>query len=360
MQRSFASRVLTGAIAVSAAVPGAGCATPEAKARSLTTEAAVAVPLREVVARPVPKSLLLTGTLVANRESDLAADAAGKVVATFAERGERVQQGQPLARLDARGAALTQAEARARVESARVEQAHATLECQRAEHLFRVNAISRAEFDRSRAGCDGAKHAAAAASAREGMAVKSIGDATIRAPFAGEVVERYVNVGEYVQPGTRVATVVDLDSLWLEIAVPESSMAHVRERQSVRFQVAAYPGETFTGEVRYLGAALRRAGRDLMVEATVANTGRRLRPGMFATARIDTGSTALPVVPASALLGSGRSRRAFVVREQTLEERVVLVGDPVGDGFAVLSGVKPGERVAGRTGNDVKDGARVR
>ncbi|HMJ15955.1 MAG TPA: biotin/lipoyl-binding protein, partial [Polyangiaceae bacterium] len=139
MSRSFASQVCTGALSLGAVVQIAGCATPEAKARSLNTEATVSVPIREVVARPVPKSLLLTGTLVANRESDLAADAAGKVVATFAERGERVKQGQPLARLDSRGAALNQAEARAKVESARVEQAHATLECQRAEHLFAEN-----------------------------------------------------------------------------------------------------------------------------------------------------------------------------------------------------------------------------
>jgi membrane fusion protein (multidrug efflux system) len=359
MSRSFASQLSLSALVLGAALPSTGCATPEAKARSLD-EGTVTVPIREVVARPVPKSLLLTGTIVASRESDLAADAAGKVVATFAERGERVKQGQPLARLDARGAALNQAEARARVESARIEREHAQLECQRAEHLFRENVISRAEFDRLHASCDGAKFAAAAASAREGMAVKSLGDATIRAPFAGEVVERYVNVGEYVQPGTRIATVVDLESLRLEIAVPESLMAHVRQRQTVRFQVTAYPGEMFTGEVRYVGSALRRAGRDLVVEAAVPNAERRLRPGMFATARIDTGSTELPVVPAGALLGNGRSRRAFVVREQMLEERVVLIGDPVGDGFAVLSGLKPGERVAGRTDTGVKDGVRVR
>jgi hypothetical protein len=134
----------------------------------------------------------------------------------------------------------------------------------------------------------------------------------------------------------------------------------VRERQSVRFQVGAYPDEVFTAEVRYVGSALRRAGRDLVVEAMIDNAARRLRPGMFATARIDTGTAELPVVPAGALLGNGRSRRAFVVREQQLEERVVLVGDRVGEGFSVLSGLRAGERIAGRTGNDVKDGVRVR
>ena len=96
-----------------------------------------------------------------------------------------------------------------------------------------------------------------------------------------------------------------------------------------------------------------------MIEADAANTAQKLRPGMFATARIEIGSSLMPVVPAAALTGSGRSRRAFVVREQRLEERVVLVGEPVGSGFSVLSGLVAGERVAGRTGPDVKDGARV-
>jgi membrane fusion protein, multidrug efflux system len=127
----------------------------------------------------------------------------------------------------------------------------------------------------------------------------------------------------------------------------------------VSFDVSAYPNQRFSGSVRYVGPSLRRAGRDLVIEAVVPNSDRKLYPGMFATARIAIGAETKPVIPASALSGNGRSRRAFVVQEKRLQERVVLVGEPVDNGFTVLSGVNVGEHVAARTGGDVKDGARV-
>lgn len=191
------------------------------------------------------------------------------------------------------------------------------------------------------------------------MAAKAVGDATVRAPFTGVVVERHVTVGEYVQPGAKIATLVELDPLRLEIAVPEHAIGSVRDGMAVSFDVNAYPNQRFAGTVRYVGPSLRRAGRDLVIEAVVENGDKKLYPGMFATARIGIGFDTKPVIPASALSGNGRSRRAFVVDDKHLQERVVLVGEAVDGGFTVLSGVTVGERVAARTGGDVKDGARV-
>jgi membrane fusion protein (multidrug efflux system) len=358
MERSKLSSLWFSAAVLGLAIDLSGCSR-EASASSLPAEAVVSVPITQVTSRSVSRDLVLTGTLVGNRESHVASDAVGKVTATFAERGELVKKGAPIARLDASNAALSSAEATAQVEAARAEQAHAKLECDRAEKLFSERVISRAEYDRMRTSCITAGFSAEAAQARSRMATKSVGDATVRAPFTGVIVQRHVTVGEYVQPGAKIATLVELDPLRLEIAVPEHSIGSVKDGMLVSFDVSAYPNQRFAGTVRYVGPSLRRAGRDLVIEAVVSNSDKKLYPGMFATARIAIGSETKPVIPASALSGNGRSRRAFVVQEKHLEERVVLVGEPVETGFTVLSGVTVGERVAARTGGDVKDGARV-
>ena len=117
--------------------------------------------------------------------------------------------------------------------------------------------ISRAEYDRMRTGCATASFSAEAAGARARMATKAVGDATVRAPFTGVIVERHVTVGEYIQPGAKVATLVELDPLRLEIAVPEHAIGAIRKTGDVSFEVGAYPNQRFSGTVRYVGPSWR-------------------------------------------------------------------------------------------------------
>ena len=171
-RRIFIHSAWLAPLALGFVLEAAGCSPREAEARPLDAQPKISVPVSEVVARQVPKNLVLTGTLVANRESDVAADAMGKVVATYAERGDRIQKGKPIARLDASSAALNRAEAQARVEGARVEQAHAKLECDRAEQLIQQNVISRSEYDRMRASC-GSADSASASSVSEYQSIRN-------------------------------------------------------------------------------------------------------------------------------------------------------------------------------------------
>src|SRR5206468_6135167 len=122
---------------------------------------------------------------------------------------------------DARGAGFSAAEARAQVTAARVQSERAKRDCARAKELLGQQAINQAEFDRMTADCQATAAQAEAALAREDMASKAIGDSIIRAPFAGVVDQRTVDVGEYVRAGNPVATVVELDPLRLQLTVPE-------------------------------------------------------------------------------------------------------------------------------------------
>jgi membrane fusion protein (multidrug efflux system) len=337
----------------------AGASPAPAAAAEASLEPILAVTTVEVTTRAVPRAVTLTGTLTPNRRSDVAADATGKVASAPIERGTVVAAGAVLIRLDRRSAALAAAEARAQADVARTQQAAAETECARTDKLLAAGAINRAEQERQQSACEASRSAAAAAKARAQMAGKSLGDATVRAPFRGLVAERFVSEGEFVRPETKIATLVEIDTLRLELSVPEAVVPAVTAAGDVVFQVAAFPTERFHAKVRYVGPAVRRQTRDLLVEAMVPNPNHRLLPGMFATAFLLTGADPQPVIPAAAIKHDGEVDRVYVVAGGRVEERLVALGERAPDGVAIVSGLKPGERVVSPLTSALRDGAKV-
>jgi membrane fusion protein (multidrug efflux system) len=196
--------------------------------------------------------------------------------------------------------------------------------------------------------------------ARVAMARRALADTAVRAPLAGLVAEKHVTVGQFVQRGTRVATVVRVDPLRVELAVPEAAAAAVRRGQRVSFAVQTYPDRRFEGTVAHVGPSLRAEARALVVEALVPNRGRVLQPGLFATARIELPATAPSAyVPASAVRGDAGAARLFVVREGRAEMRVVQVGAAVDGWVEIARGVRPGEQVVTDPVDRLTDGAAI-
>ncbi|HEY1690707.1 MAG TPA: efflux RND transporter periplasmic adaptor subunit [Polyangiaceae bacterium] len=350
-------------VLVAALLGLAGCHKPEDSAAAATPPKAAAAPLHvttvDVRERPMPELLTLTGTLHASDSSEVAADVSGKVIATYVERGQPVKKGMVMARVDSRSAALaaTAAEAQTKVAQSQLEEARR--DCERVKHLLDTGAISQAEFDRQTSQCTSQQWSAAAAEAQQQSASKLLGDSNIRAPFDGVIGERYVNVGQYVQPSTRVASVYAPDPLRLELTVPEANVAAIHQDMAVHFTVTAYGDEVFTGNVKYISPNIRESSRDLVIEAVVPNADQKLKPGMFAVARIELGEKPHAVVPKNALQSDDMSSRVYVVAQSQIQERLVQVGETVGDDVAILQGVKPGEKVVVSPNADVRDGARV-
>ena len=308
----------------------------------------------------MPRFLVLNGSLTPNEASDVAANAMGAVLTTLVERGAMVDKGDVLARLDARTAALSTAEAEAAASAAKANLEVAQTECDRVEKLFKASAISGVEYDKQHAACVGAVWSAKVADARVNMARKGLGDASVRAPFGGMIAEKYVSAGEYVQPASKVARVVSIDPLRLEITVPEQSVPLVKAGLEVDFQVAAFESQVFKGSIRYIGPALRPGSRDLVVEAVVPNVDKRLRPGMFATAKIALGDKAAPVVPVAAIRSEGTLRHVFVLAGDHVEERLAKLGEEREGVVEVEQGLAVGEKVVSPVKPDVRDGAKVK
>ena len=224
---------------------------------------------------------------------------------------------------------------------------------------------------------------------------------TIYAPEGGTVVEKHLNEGAYVQTGTRIYTIADLDQVWLELAAYESDLPWIHYGQEVRFTTEAYPGETFSGQISFIAPFLDERRRTVTVRVNVDNADGRLKPGMFvralAYARVTAGGRAAdpslagkwigpmhpeivrdeagvcPVcgmdlvtaeslglgrnpetdrepltVPAAAVLRTGSRAVVYVAvagRAGVFEGREVVLGPRAGDFYIVRQGLSPGEEV---------------
>jgi multidrug efflux pump subunit AcrA (membrane-fusion protein) len=143
------------------------------------------------------------------------------------------------------------------------------------------------------------------------------------------------------------------------LSVPEQLVGQVQSGMRVELQVPAYPDTWFPASVRYLSAALREQTRDLLVEALVPNPEQKLRPGMFAVARVVMPKTPVTVVPQASLHFDGELARLFVSRQGHLEERIVELGTRDAQLVEVRHGVAKGEAVVSPFSLDAKDGALV-
>lgn len=308
----------------------------------------------------MPRYLRVTGELKGSQDAMVAADATGKVKEVKVERGSVVQAGDVLIVLDERSAALSLKEAEASVATAQLKLTWVSDELKRNAPLAAERAISDSEFQRQKNDRASAETSVTAAVARRDAAKKALDDTVIRAPFAGTVAERLVELGEYVRTDSQVVHLVAIDTLHLLLNVPETAVGALKEGQAVAFAVPAFPGQNFTGTVRFIGAAVRGSARDLVIEAEVKNADGKLRPGMFAEGRLSLGEAPAVVVPATALRTEGSAKKVLVVSaEQRVEERLVEVGETQGDVLEIRRGVQKGERVIVSPPAETADGMKV-
>ena len=247
--------------------------------------------------RSVPREVPLTGVLDANERTDLAANASGRVMNVFVEMGARVAKGDRIAQLDARSAALSQAEAIANAKTAADQLATSQLDCTRYQGLLAKGAITQQEYDRAMGQCQSQTSSQDAARARAAQAGQTVGDATIRAPFTGKIADRAINVGDYVRPDSKVVTLLSDDPLRVRLTVPEPDIFAAHAGVSIRFETSGLPDKEFSAVLKYIGGEVRPQTRDLVVEALVDNKDGALLPGMFVTAHLPVGEEVLPIVP---------------------------------------------------------------
>ncbi len=356
--RAENSTTLLLAFVTLAAFPLWGCHKAESTAEAKEIPA-VSVTTTEATVIESPIRLRLTGNLRGERETDLAANVAGRVLRTQAERGQSIKQGEILAQVDIQAARLALAEAKVNVQSSETQAEINKVECERYEKLRAAGVVTDMEYDQATAKCKTAPLSLEAARARESIAAKNVGDGIIRAPFSGVVTERFVEVGEYVQASSRVVSLAQVDSLRAVFTVPEKHFPEIKLGAAVLVGVAAYQDQFFTGTVAHVSGAVQDT-RDIVVEATVPNPEHKLLPGMFAEVQLTVGTQKVPSVPRSALFVQNDKDNVLVASEGRLTQRVVSTASAIGDRVPVVRGLLPGERVVASYDASLKNGTRIK
>jgi len=195
------------------------------------------------------------------------------------------------------------------------------------------------------------------------MAQKALADAEIRAPFAGYVSVRSVTPGEYVSATSKIATIVRVTPIKLELQIPELYAPQMKRGLSVGAAVSGYAGRLFEGTVTAINPAVDPSSRTFITEVTFANGDVALRPGMFATARVVLpGSTPGIFVPQTAVITdpTTNSSQVFMIRDGRARLAVVQLGEKDGDQVRILSGIPADAVLATDHLQDLYDGQTVR
>jgi len=382
------------------------------KEESAATPKVVEVTTAAAIRRDLPEFVEATGSLAGDQQTDVAPQTSGKVIEVGVDIGSAVRRGQMLVKLDDAELKLKVNQAQAQVEQAKaaVRQAEekiglrpgqsfdpsrvadvagakvafelAEKNLKRADKLIESGDVSRSFYDEQRAKRDQLKeqYDSAVAQARQNYAAvevartnvsnaeaqlalarKNLSYAVIPAPIDGFVSERTADLGEYVSPTQKVATIVRTNPLRVRIDIPEQAIPEVRVGQSVSATTSAWPDKSFSGHIARMAPSVTANSRTLTVEAEIENSSGALKPGQFATVRIlQPRPVPAVLVPARAVLTEAGVSRVYVIKDGHAEQRLVQLGQTEGDLIQLKSGVAADEKVATSNLEQLADGIPVR
>ena len=281
------------------------------------------------------------GSLRAVKGADLSLEVSGVVEAISFNSGDDVAEGAPLLKL------------RTADDVARLEQLEAMADLsdityERDQKQFKMQAVSQATIDTDAANL---KNARAQVAQQQAIIDKKL----LRAPFAGHLGIRAVDLGQYLGPGTVIVTLQALDPIFADFFVPQQSVDQVRLGQPVTVKIDAFKDQTFTGEILAINPKVDLGSRNVQVRATLKNPDHKLIPGMYATVEIATGAPQTYVtLPQTAISYNPYGDTVYIVDSKndadgkpqlTARQTFVVVGPTRGDQVAVLKGVADGDMI---------------
>jgi len=281
------------------------------------------------------------GTLRAVRGADLAPELPGLITAIHFQSSQEVAEGAPLVQLNNDSDV-------AKLQSlmAAVELAEANYD--RDQKQLAIQAVSQAVVDADAANLKSAK---AQVAEQRALVAKKL----VRAPFSGRLGIRAVDVGQYVNAGTKLVTLQALDPVYVDFFAPQKSLGRIALGQKIVLKTDAFQGQQFPGEVSSIDPKVDPATRNVQVRATVRNAKRSLLPGMFATVVIASGGPQrFLTLPQTAVSYNPFGDTVFVVEESKgkddkpallAQQKFVTTGEARGDQVAILSGIKEGDTV---------------
>ena len=282
------------------------------------------------------------GSLRAVKGADLSLEVSGVVESISFNSGDDIEEGAPLIK-------LRTADDVARLRSLQAMAELSDLTYERDQKQFKMQAVSQATLDTDAANL---KNAQAQVAQQQAILDKKF----LRAPFAGHLGIRAVDLGQYLGPGTVIVTLQALDPIFVDFFVPQQSVDQMRIEQSVAVKVDAFKDRTFVGEISAINPKVDTGSRNVQVRATLKNPNHKLLPGMYATVDITTGSPKNYVtLPQTAITYNPYGDTVYVVENKGVDadgkpqliarQTFVTIGPTRGDQVAVLKGVEDGDMI---------------
>ncbi|WP_082672439.1 efflux RND transporter periplasmic adaptor subunit [Luteimonas abyssi] len=304
---------------------GGGDAAPQGSQAAVVTTTGVAM-------RDWNDTIPALGTVQSRESVMVTANVSEVVQRVHFESGQEVDQGATLVTLagNQQQAALVAAEAAA-------QEADRLFE--RQKQLAEQRLISTASLDTQSSLRDVAR-------ARVEEIRANLGDRQIRAPFAGVLGIRRVSPGALVQPGTEIATLDDISSVYVDFTVPEAQLANLAVGQTLLGTSVAYPDRTFQGRVSTVDPRIDPSTRAVAVRGDFPNPDRILRPGMLVQIDLQRPTRQALVVPEIAVVQVGRDTFVYrVLPDDTVEQVPVRIGARVSGLAEIVEGLTPGDRI---------------
>ena len=302
-----------------------------------------------------PATLNVIGTAAAVQGVTVSADLPGTVDRIAFESGKSVNAGDVLVELDTR-------QERAQLAAAEAQRDLARINFNRTQELVKQGVTAQIELDNVTAQKN-------ATEAQVGEIKATIARKTIRAPFSGILGIRQVNLGQYLSAGEAIVPLQSLNPIYVNFGVPQQAAADARVSRIVKVTTNDEAHAEYMGRVTALDSVVNEATRNVQVQATLANPGGKLRPGMFVQVGIVTGSDS-PVIalPASAINYAPYGDSVYVVTDlkdpsgktyRGVRQQFVKLDGSRGDQVAVISGVNPGDEVVSSGVFKLRNGAAV-
>jgi len=325
------------------------CRKTETSAAATTPETMLIGPenVTVVQAQDIRTGPAISGSLTPEKSATIRAEMSGSVVQTYAEAGQRVRAGQPLAQLDASVLRDQQISAQGAVTTAQSAYDIAQREVSRATTLENAGAIAQRDLEQARNALVAARGQLATARAQLANINKQLDKASVQAPFDGVVSVRSVNAGDVVTPGTALYTVVDPGSMQLEASVPAEALTSVRVGMPVDFTVNGYPNRHFSGRITRVNPTADPTTRQVKILASIPNAGNTLVGGLYAEGRVSSESHNAPMIPISAVDERGLRPTVVRLRNGKVEKVEVALGirDQAAETVEITSGLAAGDTV---------------
>lgn len=293
------------------------------------------------VLQPWQPALTGVGSLRASMGADLSLETSGVVDEIDFESGRDVKAGAPLLRLRPNDDPAKLAQLQAAAELSEITY-------KRDLQQLAVQGVAQSTVDTD---LSNLKSAHAQVAAQQALMREKI----VRAPFAGRLGVRQVDVGQYLAAGTTVVTLQALDPMLVDIYMPQQARGRISVGQPVAVSVDAFPGKTFAGKVTSLNSKVDTSSRMLQVRVSFANPDGELLPGMFATASVSSGAEqSLVTIPQTAVTYNPYGSLVYVVRDgkneqgkpqASVRQQFVTTGETRGDQISILKGLKAGDVV---------------